>query len=259
MSGLKATFWGSGMDVVLQDEIPAAQVMAAQARLPQVYPVDPAAWLRVDAAYRAQLTLKAGLIVDHRNVVIAVQPGAGAAVSELLEVALAALAQMPGFVVEPGRVRCPDGIWVDLDRDDPFLTLSQLVAEDFCIHQKVGSEHVLTAALLGFPAAWTLAEKIGHPLSRIHAPVGRYDPDVATRVQRMFDMITPGRVLWRANLLRYDSPALFQPHTEAAPRPVGQPGSPYFRSERQCILRLPVSGAVVFSIHTTMVRAPVTP
>lgn len=255
MSGSKATGAGSEMDVVLQDAIPEAQMLAAQARLPQVYPVDMVDWLRVDGAYRAQLAQKAALIADRRDAVIAVLPGAGAAVSELLEVALVTMAQMPAFVVETGRVRCPDGIWVELDRADPFLTLSRLLQEDFCIHQKVASEHVLTAALLGFPAAWTLAEKIGHPLSRIHAPVGRYDPDIAARVQRMFDMITPGRVLWRANLLRYDSPALFQPHTEAAPRPVGQPSSAYIRSERQCILRLPVTGAVVFSIHTTMVRA----
>ena len=243
------------MDVVLQDEVPPAQVMAAQARLPQVYPVSMADWLQVDGAYRAQLTLRAGLIADRRDAVIAVQPGAKAAVAELLEVILAILAQMPEFVVQPGRVRCPDGVWVDLDRGDPFLTLSQLVQEDFCIHQKVGTEHVLTAALLGFPAASTLAEKIGHPLSRIHAPVGRHDPDIAARVQRMFDMITPGRVLWRAHLLRYDNPALFQPHTEAAPRPVGRPNSAFIRRKRQCIMRLPVTGAAVFSIHTTMVRA----
>ena len=243
------------MDVILQQSVPGAQMLAAQARLPQVYPVPPGEWLRIDSAYAAQLAQKAALIADRRPDVIAVLPGAEAAVAELLEVVLAELAGLPGCVVEPDRVQRPDAVWVDLDRGDPFLTLSRLLQEDFCIHQKVGAEHVLTAALLGFPAAWTLSEKIGHPLSRIHAPVGRYDPDIAARVQRMFDMITPGRVLWRANLLRYDSPALFQPHTEAAPRPVGQPSSAYFRSERQCILRLPVTGAVVFSIHTTMVRA----
>ena len=252
---MDATFWGSEMDVVVQDIIPQAQILAAQARLPQVYPVDPAEWLRVDVAYAAQLAQKATLIADRRDAVIAVLPGAEAAVAEVLEAVLAALAGMPGFVIRPDRVCRPDGVWVDLNRADPFLTLSRLVQEDFCIHQKRGAEHVLTAALLAFPAAWTLAEKIGQPLSRIHAPVGRYDPDIAARVQRMFDMITPGRVLWRANMLRYDSPALFQPHTEAAPRPVGQPTSPYLRSERQCILRLPVTGAVVFSIHTTLVRA----
>jgi dimethylamine monooxygenase subunit A len=245
------------MGVVLQDKIPEAQVLAAQARLPQVYPVPPGDLLRIDGACAAQLAHKAALIADRRAEVIAVLPGAEAAVAELLEVVLAELAGMAGFVVKQDRVQRPDAVWVGIDRADPLLTLSRLVQEDFCIHQKQGAEHVLTAALLGFPAAWTLAEKIGHPLSRIHAPVGRYDPDIAARVQRMFDMITPGRVLWRANLLRYDNPALFQPHREAAPRPVGRADSAYIRSERQCIIRLPVTGAVVFSIHTTMVRAPV--
>ena len=106
-----------------------------------------------------------------------------------------------------------------------------------------------------FPAAWALAEKIGRPLSAIHGPVARYDAGIAARVQRMFDMVSAERPLWRANLLRYDLPDLFQPHTEAAPRPVGRPDSPFLRSERQVIRRLPASGAVVFSIHTTVVRA----
>ncbi len=64
-------------------------------------------------------------------------------------------------------------------------------------------------------------------------PVPRYDDGIAARVQRMFDMIGPDRALWRANLLRYDDPALFQPHTEAAPAPRRVGGSPYLRSERQ--------------------------
>jgi hypothetical protein len=59
--------------------------------------------------------------------------------------------------------------------------------------------------------------------------------------------------LARANLHRYDRPDLFQPHVEAAPRPVGTAASPYLRSEWQVIRRLPRTGAVVFSIHTTMV------
>jgi hypothetical protein len=48
---------------------------------------------------------------------------------------------------------------------------------------------------------------------------------------------------------------LFQPVSETAKerREIGD--EPYLRSERQCILRLPETGAVVFSIHTTVIRA----
>jgi dimethylamine monooxygenase subunit A len=178
-------------------------------------------------------------------------------VAELLDMVIMELTLRPDMQVSGDSVTRPDGVRVAIDRDDPLKTLSRIVQEDFCIHQKRGEEHVLTAALLCFPAAWTLAEKIGRPLTRIHAPVARYDADIAARVQRMFDMVRPDRPLARANLLAYDDPALFQPHTEAAPRPVGGPGSAYLRSEWQVIRRLPASDAVVFSIHTTMVaRAP---
>lgn len=240
---------------ILQPGIPAAQAAAAGLRLPQVAPVAPGDWLRVDAAYAAQLAEKARLITERRADVIAVLPGAEDSVAELLETVLEELARRRDFAVAGERVTRPDGVEVAVDRGDPFLTLSQLVQEDFCIHDRQGEEHVLTAALLCFPAAWTLAEKIGRPLGHIHRPVARYDAEVARRVQRMFDMVRPGQPLWRANLLRYDDPALFQPHTEARPRPVGRPDSPYLRSERQVILRLPATGAVVFSIHTTLCRA----
>jgi hypothetical protein len=242
----------SGTGIVLQAGIPLEQVAAAALRLPQVTPVTPGAWLRVDGAYGGQLAEKARLIAARRDDVLAVLPGAEEACEELLEIVLAELAGRAGFVVGVEEVVRPDGVAVAVDRADPLLTLSRLVQEDVCIHQKRGEEHVLTAALLCFPAAWTLAEKIGRPLTRIHAPVDRYDADVARRVQRMFDMVGVGRAVWRANLLRYDDPALFQPHTEASPRPVGRAESPYLRSERQTILRLPRTGAVVFSIHTTV-------
>ncbi len=246
----------TGPEAILQDAIPADQVAAAGLRLPMVTPVAPGNWLRVDSAYAAQLAEKARLIAERRADVIAVLPGAEAACAEALDRVLAEVEEMDGFLVAHGRVLRPDGYVVDIDRADPLLTISQIVQEDICIHEKRGDEHVLTAALLCFPAAWTLAEKIGRPLVRIHAPVVRYDADIARRVQRMFDMVGEGRAVWRANLLRYDDPALFQPHTEANPRPVGRPDSPYQRSERQTILRLPRTGAVVFSIHTTVCRRP---
>ena len=244
----------SGTKTILQAEIPPAQVAAAEQRLPQVSPVGPAEWLLVDAAYAAQLAEKARLVAERRGDVIAILPGAEEAVAELLETVLAELARRADFTVSGDRVTRPDGVTVAVDRDEPLLTLSRLVQEDFCIHQKDSAEHVLTAALLCFPAAWTLAEKLGKPLGRIHLPVARYDAEVARRVQRMFDMVRPEQALWRSNLLRYDDPALFQPNTEAYPRPVGRPTSPYLRSERQTILRLPSTGAVVFSIHTTVCR-----
>lgn len=242
---------------ILQSEIPEAQRAAAAQRLPSMQPVTAGALLTVDSAYAAQLEEKARLIAADRGRVIAALPGAEAALEELLAVVLEALAARRDFAVERDRVLRPDGATVAIDRADPLLSLSRLVQEDFCILEKQGEEHVLTAALLCFPAAWTLAEKIGRPLTGIHVPVAPYTDDIAKRVQRLFDGVQPGRPLRRANLLRYDDFALFQPYTEAQKRKVGTPDSPYERSERQTVFRLPGTGAVVFAIHTTVIRRAV--
>ncbi len=242
---------------ILQREIPEAQRAVAVARLPSMQPVPAGSLLTVDDAYAAQIAEKARLIAWDRGRVIAVTPGAEAAIAEALEHILGEIEQRDDFEVSGAQVRRPDGATVAIDRSDPLLTLSRLIQEDICILERHGGEHVLTAALLCFPAAWTLAEKIGRPLTRIHVPVPVYDEGIALRVQRLFDGVQPGRPLWRANLLRYDVPDLFQPYTEAAKRKVGMPDSVYERSERQTVLRLPETGAVVFAIHTTVVRRAV--
>ena len=153
---------------------------------------------------------------------------------------------------QPG-CRRPDGAVVPLDRAAPLLTLGRLVQEDLCILEAEGGAHVLTGAILCFPASWTLAEKIGRPLLAIHAPVAAYDAEIARRVQRMFDAIRPDRPLWRGNSLLYDDATLHQPRREGEHRPAPVART-YVRSERQCFVRLPETRAVVFSIHTYVLR-----
>ncbi len=242
--------------VILQRHLPDLQRAVAAARLPAMRPVHPGSWVTVDDAYAAQVAEKARLIAAHPERVMAALPEAEAALAELLTVVLADLAGRPDFGFEDGAVVCPDGRRVVPDVHEPLLTLSRLVQEDLCLLQKHGDEHVLTAALLCFPASWTLAEKIGHPLVRIHRPVPDYDPGIAARVQRMFDGVQPGRPMWRANYLRYDDGTLFWPRREADPKRVHRPDAPYERSERQTVLRLPGTGAVLFAIHTTIALAP---
>jgi hypothetical protein len=129
------------------------------------------------------------------------------------------------------------------------------VQEDLVLMEKPSGmdQHVLTAAALCFPASWSLAEKFLRPLTGIHAPVDVYDEDLARRVQRLFDGIRPGRPIWRANALVYADPALFQPRTEADRRPSPPEGPRWLRVERQCLARLPETGAVAFTIHTYVV------
>lgn len=211
-------------------------------------------WITVDDAYPAQLRLKAELLRTRPRDVLA-DRSSGIALRELVDVVRMALAEHPGFEVRGLQISCPDGRRVRLDYGRPLQSLSTVLQEDLCILEKRGSQHVLTAALLCFPASWTLAEKIGNPLVRIHKPVEEYDDGVTARVQRLFDGVQPGRPIWRANYLRYEDPTLYQPKREGAPRHREPDDAPFLRSERQTVLRLPRSGAVLFAIHTSVVAA----
>jgi len=107
--------------------------------------------------------------------------------------------------------------------------------------------------VLCFPASWTLSEKFMQPLIGIHDTVDDYDEGIARRVQRLFDGVQVGRPLWRFNALWYADASLHQPHSvDDRRKQVDDATAPYFRSERQCIIRLPKTRAVVFSIHTYM-------
>ena len=211
-------------------------------------------WLRVDEAYGAQMQRRLTLLQDQREDVLWMDPQARVAAREVLEQALDILPAL-GFEIAEDTVLCPDGRRVAIDCVAPLLTLGQLVQQDICLLQKQGAEHVLVGAVLCFPASWRLAEKAGRPLIGIHEPVEEYDENLARRVQRLFDGVRVGRPLWRFNRLWYDDPELHQPRSATAPRRIqpDQQAAPYIRSERQCLVRMPVSDVVVFSIHTYVI------
>ena len=224
-------------------------------RLPGLNPVAPGEWLMVDDVFAPQMALREQLLAERPEAVLRSAEAAVPATAELLAMILAELDGAAGYRVGPDTVERPDGRRVALDRDRPLETAARLVQEDLLVMQKPegAAEHVLTAGVLCFPAAWSLGEKHLRPLTGIHGPVDVYDAEIARRVQRVFDGIQPGRPMWRANALVYADPALFQPHTEADRRPKPTAGPRWLRVERQCLVRLPETGAVVFSIHTFVV------
>ena len=242
-------------DPILQSRLPVLPWMVpALWRLPGIQPLDPERWLEVDDAFARQLAEKARLLAERPAEVHILTEPARPAAEELLRLVLSHLSRRPGYGVSEGAVTRPDGVQVQVNPDAPLLTLGHLVQEDFCLLQKEGDEHVLTAALLCFPGSWTLAEKIGRPLTAIHAPTAPYDDHLARRVQRLFDLIRPEQPLFRMNALLYADPTLYQPKSELDLRPrTGE--RRFLRSEKQSLLRLPDTGAVIFSIHTWQVLA----
>lgn len=225
------------------------------ARLPGLNPVEPGDWLRVDDAYALQMAYRDELLTDRRDAVHALEENARPAAEELLDMVLAEVLAKPGFRRAGDAVVRPDGVRVMIDRADPLATAGRLVQEDLVLLEKPegSGEHVLTGAVLCFPASWTLAEKRGKPLTAIHIPVTVYSDDLARRVQRLFDGLQPERPIWRANSLIYADPNLHQPRREGEERPLPEGTGRWLRVERQVLNRLPETGAVVFSIHTYVV------
>lgn len=210
-------------------------------------PVGPDDWVLRDDAFAPQMAERDRLLRAERRHILADVPEP--LIADLLSELLDVLARSPGYAVWPDRVERPDGVTVPLE---PSLeTLTRLVQEDLLFHLKSGDAHVLLGGILAFPASWSLAEKVGRPLLDVHEPVEDYTDDIGRRVERLFDGLRPGRPLMRANWLLYDTPDLYSPRRERARRDRSLPPR-YLRSERQCLLKLKVTGAVVFSIHTSV-------
>lgn len=240
---------------ILQDRLPLLPwADPATRRLPGIQPVQGRDWLRVDEAYAGQMALRDRLIAAQPEVVHTTLPQARPAAGELYRTVLDWLRDEPGFTVTPGDVTRPDGVTVPLDPSQPLLTLGRLVQQDLCLMESNGSEYDLTAAILCFPASWTLAQKIGRPMTGIHQPVEIYDETLAARVHRLLSAIRPEQPLWRMNFFTYDDFMLHHPRVEGDWRK--QPtGKSYVRCERQTLLRLPETQAVLFAIHTIVVDA----
>lgn len=240
---------------ILQDRLPLHPwEQPATRRLPGIQPVEGRDWLRVDEAYAGQMALRDRLIAGQPDVVHALMPAARPAAEELYRKVLDWLSGEPGFTLGAAEVTRPDGVTVALDPAEPLLTLGRLVQQDLCLMEENGTEYDLTGAVLCFPASWTLAQKLGRPMTGIHQPVAIYDETLAARVHRLLSAIRPDQPLWRMNFFTYDSFHLHHPRVEGDWR--RQPtGRSYVRCERQTLLRLPETKAVLFAIHTIVVDA----
>ncbi|MEM9854308.1 MAG: DUF3445 domain-containing protein [Pseudomonadota bacterium] len=220
-------------EIVLQRHIPYPALVARA--LPSLQPLDRAEWLIFDEAEAGQIAERKRLIAERRDAVIAHLPGSERAQAEALE--------MIGAHLRARHGRAP--------RLERFEDLAAAIQEDVVLLEKRGDAHVMTAALLCFPASWRLSEKIGRPMQAIHAPVAEIGPRMDRQIERVFETVRKGRALWHYNQLWYSDPALFQPRSPDEPRPKG--ARDYLRSERQCLLPLPRTGALIFTIHTYVV------
>lgn len=220
-------------------------------------PLDMANWIETDDRRIAELETKAELQAKIETI-HQVTDTARPAINELYELVLQNLADHHSeiFEIDFERQTIQDKIRKHTSApNEPLLALGEQLQEDFCIMQKVQAEWLLTAAVLYSPSRWYLLDKIGKNLEGIHQPVPEYQSKLGKAVEQLFDRIEVDKPLWRTNWTILDNPTNFQPSPPSLAErkqldEIDLEQELYFRVERQTLVRLPHTGAVVFTIRT---------
>lgn len=74
------------------------------------------------------------------------------------------------------------------------------VQEDLClmVPDETGELKFVSGAVL-FPQRWSLVEKIGMNMHRIHTPVPLFEQEIERPVATFMDRLDPKRPFWRCN------------------------------------------------------------
>jgi dimethylamine monooxygenase subunit A len=221
--------------------------------------LDPSAWIVLDERTDQELDQKVALLSE--------SPERFAACVSLPSdpLTIAAAAELQGAITTHLRTYEPEH-WesasarVDRFRGgeelNPLVHAGLLTQEDWCIltQQSPSEPLLLTAGTLCFPNRWRLAEKIGLPMMGIHTAVPQYGEEVGAPTNSLLDRLKPDRPVWRMNWGIADNPALHQPtghfDPNAGSRVLDIGADVVLRIERQTLIRLPNTGAVVFGIRT---------
>lgn len=141
----------------------------------------------------------------------------------------------------------PDCLVLPSADTEPLWNCSLWVADDLLLMQEVDGLYRLTAASLCSPSDWRLEDKIGCPLAAIHAPIPGFEQSLTPRVERFFRHLRSDHpvVRWNWSLQSTDALCARPPRQDD----VSAETLLFYRCERQCLRRLPRSGAVVFSIR----------
>ena len=197
-----------------------------------------AAWLQIDPEdLPADVEEKARVFAQHPEDSLVSLPGSEGPCDEVFEL----VAQ---YLVDAGCSPLPDG------PEPPLQRAALAIHEDLVVMQRRGDEWVMTAGAVCFPTGWSPAEYLGRSLAQIHSVVPRFD-EIAVAVNRLFDRIRPGSVVWRPNWSVLATSELRLP----AGRPRQTPATAtvddlYLRIERQTLRRLVAHpDAMVFTIR----------
>lgn len=222
-------------------------------------PIELSRWFEPDERLAAELAVKDQVLAEHFDAAVRLPTETRDGQREVRDLIVehllrdhSARYQRVGDAIEVVSV----GRTVAAAADDPtpLLTAARLVQDDLVLMRKTADGWTLAAAVLTAPSKWSLAEKANRNLDGIHDNVPGYAGRMASLMTRIFDQLQPMAPVERTNWSLYDDDVLFHPETKARPKrwsgPDGNFGlDAYIRVERQTLLKLPVTGDILFTIR----------
>lgn len=217
--------------------------------------IDPKHWLEPDDDLSPFLAEKQRLLATEHDAVFQQVEGSQAGQRECLDMVVAHLLDdHPGLCRRQGDRLEIAGRSIDLGSDaPPLITAGSLIQDDLVVLSRRETGWHVVAGFVAFPSAWSLREKIGHPMDVVHAHVPGFSGGTrnASMISRIFDNLQPDLPAMRMNWSIYPQGELFWPpeRNDEANRQPFNAARNFVRVERQVLRRLPVTGDIVFSIR----------
>lgn len=117
-----------------------------------------------------------------------------------------------------------------------------------------GGEFYMVGGAVCFPSSWSLEEKMGRPLTAIHAPVPGLNEQLGVSISRFLHRMVPGVAWCRENWGLSACHELNHHPARGLPRMDSRINreAVWLRVERQALVALPKSGAVLFGIRVEL-------
>lgn len=137
---------------------------------------------------------------------------------------------------------------------DPLIALGGQIEPDWVVlSSDAGRDFPIVGGVVVFPSSWALAEKIGRPLHEVHQPAPGVNASLGKSISTFLSRLQPGVAWERENWgLAADDALNHHPEVQHA-RLDGSArlDTTWLRLERQILLRLPLTGGILFGIRVS--------
>ncbi len=136
--------------------------------------------------------------------------------------------------------------------EEPLWQAAQWIADDLVLMLPRDDSYYLAAASLSSASDWRLEDKFGGSLADIHAVIPGFNTTLLPRVERFFRHLRVEHPVQRYNWGLQEGATLNRRDQHIGDALAD--AELYYRVERQSLRRLPVSGAIVFTIRVYLHR-----